>query len=187
MSVLTHPGRTVWLLVLWLALWGTVTPANVASGLVVAVAVQRLPDPFHPTGGLSFRPWPALRLVGWMAVKTVESSLVVAREVVTRSRRINAGVVEVPLRGASEPLVTIVANALGLIPGTITVEVERDPPTVFIHALHLHTVEDVRDEIHELEARVIRAFGTPEAVAGLAPDDSVTLSAGRMGDPEEGR
>jgi multicomponent Na+:H+ antiporter subunit E len=78
----------------------------------------------------------------------------------------------VPLRGASDTLVTVVANSVGLIPGSITVEVDHDPPTLFVHVLHLRSVEEVRAEIHELEVRAIRAFGAPEAVAGLSPDDS---------------
>jgi multicomponent Na+:H+ antiporter subunit E len=112
---------------------------------------------------MAFRPWPALCFVGYMAVKIVQSSLVVGWEVVSRRDRINTGIVEVPLQGASDQLVTIVASACGLIPGSITVEVERDPPTLFIHALHVRSVDQVRDEIHQLEARAIRAFGTDPA------------------------
>ena len=167
-----HVGRTLWLVALWLALWGTVTPANVLSGVAVALLVQLLPDPYHVGGRITLRPIATLRFVGWLAVKMVEASLVVGREVVTRRDRIATGIVEVPLQGASDTLVTVVANSIGLIPGSITVEVEHDPPTLYVHALHVHSVEEVRAEIHELEVRAIRAFGTPEAVAGLWPDDS---------------
>lgn len=178
-----HWARTVWLVVLWLALWGTVTPANVLSGLVVAVAVQRLPDPHHvEVGRLRVRPLATLHLLGWFVYKVVEASLVVAREVVTRRDDIHTGIVEVPLVAASDGMVTLVSNALGMIPGTMTLEVERDPPTLFVHALHLHSVEEVRAEIRRLEELAIRAFGSPEAVAGLAFDDSHVRS-----NPEEPR
>jgi multicomponent Na+:H+ antiporter subunit E len=169
-----HVGRTLGLVALWLALWGTVTTANVLSGLVVAVAVQLLPDPYHPGGRLSFRPLAALRFGGWFLWKLVEASVVVAREVVTPQDRINTGVVEVPLIGASDALVTLVANTVGLTPGSITVEVERDPPTLFVHALHVHTVEEVRADIHRLEVLAIRAFGSAAALEGLRHDDSRT-------------
>jgi multicomponent Na+:H+ antiporter subunit E len=178
-----HGARTAWLVVLWLALWGTVTPANVLSGLVLAIAVQRLPDPRHvDVGRLRMRPLAALHLLGWFAYKVVEASLVVAREVVTRRDDINTGIVEVPLVGASDGMVTLVSNALGMIPGTMTLEVERDPPTLFVHVLHLDSVEDVRAEIRRLEELAIRAFGSPEAVAGLELDDSRIPP-----DPEEAR
>ena len=130
-----------WLLVVWLALWGSVTTANVAGGLVVAATVQLLPDP-HPVGGrFSMRPLAALRFVGYFAYKLVEASVVVAREAVTRHDRTNTGIVEVPLLGASDSLVTVVANAIALMPGSVTVEVERDPPTLYVHVLHLRSVE----------------------------------------------
>lgn len=161
-----------WLLVVWLALWGSATPANVAGGLAVAVGVQLLPDP-HPVGGrFSLRPVAALRFLAYFAYKLVEASIVVARRVVSRRARISTGVVEVPLRGASDSLVTVVANAVGLMPGSITVEVERDPPTLFVHALHPSSVEEVRMDVHRLEVLAVEAFGSPEARAGLARDDS---------------
>lgn len=171
-----HTARTVGLVALWLALWGTITPANVLSGLVVALLVQLLPDPHHLTGRVRVRPLAALHFFGWFAYKVVEASLVVAREVVTRQDSIHTGIVEVPLVGASDGMVTLVSNAIGMIPGTITLEVEADPPTLFVHVLHLHDVDSVRAEIHRLEELAIRAFGSPDAVAGLAADDSRTLT-----------
>jgi multicomponent Na+:H+ antiporter subunit E len=161
-----------WLLAVWLALWGNVTTANVLSGTLVAAAVQLLPDP-HPVGGrFAVRPLAALRFVGYFAYKVVEASLVVARQVVSRRNRINTGIVEVPLLGASDSLVTVVANAFGLMPGSVTVEVEHEPPTLYVHVLHLRSVEDVRRDIHRLEVMAVRAFGSAEALAGIEQDDS---------------
>ena len=69
-------------------------------------------------------------------------------------------------------LVTVVANAIALMPGSVTVEVERDPPTLYVHVLHLRSVEDVRRDIHRLEVMAVRAFGSAEALAGIEQDDS---------------
>jgi multicomponent Na+:H+ antiporter subunit E len=162
-----------WLLVVWLALWGSVTTANVLGGLVVAAGVQLLPDP-HPVGGrFSLRPLSALRFLGYFAYKVVEANIFVARQVVSRRDRFSASVVEVPLRGASDSLVTVVANAFGLMPGSVTIEVRRDPPTLYVHALHLRGVDEVRRDINRLEVMAVRAFGSAEALAGIEEDDSV--------------
>lgn len=164
---------TAWLLVVWLALWGSVTVANVAGGLVVAAAVQLLPDP-HPVRGARFRlrPLAALRFLGYFLYKMVEASLVVAREVVTRDDRINTGIVAVTLEGASDSLVTVVACAYGLMPGASAVEVRRNPPTVYVHVLHLRSVEEVRRDIRRLEVLAVRAFGSPEALADVEREES---------------
>jgi multicomponent Na+:H+ antiporter subunit E len=164
-----------WLLAVWLALWGSATTANVLSGLVVAAAVQFLPDP-HPVGGRFLpRPLAAVRFLAYFAYKVVEAGLVVARQVVSRAERINTGIVEVTLMGASDSLVTVVANAYSLMPGSVTVEVVNDPPTLYVHVLHLRSVEDVRRDIRRLEVLAVRAFGSPEAVADVEREESCVV------------
>jgi multicomponent Na+:H+ antiporter subunit E len=169
---------TGWLLGVWLILWGSATPANVLSGLAVAAVVQLLPQPSPGRGRIVFRPLPALRFIVYFARKLVEASLVVAAEVLTPQDRIRTGIVAVPLQGASDALLTLVANAVTLTPGTLTLEVDRDQRTLYVHVLHLHSVEDVRHDIRYLEVLAVRAFGSPAALAGLGEDDSRVLPPG---------
>jgi multicomponent Na+:H+ antiporter subunit E len=170
-----------WLLVVWLALWGTVTPANVIGGVAIAAAVQLIPLPARDMG-FAFRPLRVLHFVAYFAGELVRASLVVAREVATPRNRIRTGVVAVPLRGASDALVTLVAAAVTLTPGTLTLEARRDPPTLYVHVLHLDDVESVRRSIRRTEVLAVRAFGSPEAVAGLAVDDTEVVTDRPRGD-----
>jgi multicomponent Na+:H+ antiporter subunit E len=165
---------TAWLLVVWIALWGQATTANVLGGLAVALAVQLVPRPRHDTR-VAFRPLAALRFLVYFAGQLVTASTVVAIEVATRRTRINTGIVAVPLRGASDALVTLVADAVTLTPGTLTLEVRRDPPTLYVHVLHLDDVEQVRRSIRRTEVLAVRAFGTREALAGLTTDDATIV------------
>ena len=181
----SEPSRLVgrallgaWLLVVWLALWGTVTAANVISGLAVAAAVQLIPLPARDLR-FRFRPLRVLHFLAHFAWELVRASVVVAREVATPRDRIRTGVVAVPLRGASDALVTLVADAVTLTPGTLTLEARRDPPTLYVHVLHLDDVEEVRRSIRRTEVLAVRAFGSPSAVAGLAEDDTAVLHDGR--------
>ena len=48
-----HPWSVLWLTVVWLALWGTVSPLTVVGGVLVAVAV------------LVVFPMPRLRVAPW--------------------------------------------------------------------------------------------------------------------------
>jgi multicomponent Na+:H+ antiporter subunit E len=162
---------TGWLLVVWIALWGQATTANVLGGLAVAIGVQFVPRPRHDTR-FAFRPVAALRFLAYFAWQLVTASIVVAVEVATPRNRINTGIVAVPLRGASDALVTLVADAVTLTPGTLTVEVTRDPPTLYVHVLHLNDVDEVRRSIRRTEVLAVRAFGSREALAGLTSDDT---------------
>ncbi len=154
-----------WLLVVWLFLWEGVSFANVLTGLALASLLVAL-FPVRPRGiPGAFRPVAAARFVGFFAWKLVEASFVVAWEVVTPQNRINEGIVAVPIRGVSETLTTLVANAISLTPGTLTLEVRQRPAVLYVHVLHLDDLDAVRRDVQHLEVLAIRAFGSSAAIA----------------------
>jgi multicomponent Na+:H+ antiporter subunit E len=69
-------------------------------------------------------------------------------------------------------VVTLIADAITLTPGTLTLEVVADPLTLYVHVLDGRDLEAVRREVRRLEVLAVRAFGDAEALAGLAVDDS---------------
>jgi multicomponent Na+:H+ antiporter subunit E len=160
-----------WLTVMWVALWGNLSWANVLGGLAAALVllgvyrVAASPAPAYP-----FRPIAALRFIGYFLLKLVEANLVLAWEVITPRNRINEGIVAVPIHGCSDGLITLVANAITLTPGTVTLEVHRDPAVLYVHVLHLRDIEEVRREVRHLEDLAIRAFGAPSAVVEIDED-----------------
>ena len=167
----------VWLVWLWVSLWGRVTWANLSSGVAVALIAMVVARSRRPTARGAFRPWRALVFGVRFAVDLVRATVVVAIEIVTPRERIHTGIVEVPLRGCDDGLVTVVANAVSLTPGTLTLEVRREPPTLYAHVLHLRDVEEVRRQVRRLEVDAVRAFGSAEALARLAEDDTRVVEA----------
>lgn len=185
-------GPAAALVALWLFLWGDASVANVASGVVVAV-VLIVVFPQARSGGdgpFVVRPWALLRFVGYFAYELCYSNLLIAREIVSRRSHIRTGVIACPLRQGSDGIVTLLANVLALSPGTMMVEVldaptgprtpsstgagaeggepeGAPPPTLYVHALLLYDVERVRGDVARLEAFVIRAFGSNEALLAL--------------------
>lgn len=152
-------GVVLWSVAVWVALWGTLSVANVVWGAVLgAVTVLVLPV-VHRDHRVPIRPLAALRFVGLFVWSLVSSSAVVAWEVVTPGSRINEGIVAVPLRTTSPGLITVIGNSVSLTPGTLTLEVRHDPPTLYVHVLHLRSLEDARASVHHLEDVVLAAFG----------------------------
>lgn len=153
----------VWAVVVWCALWSDLSVANVVWGAVVGV-VSLVRLPVRDAGPrVALHPWWVLVYAGNALWSLVKSSAVVAWEVVTPRNHINQAIVEVPLRTRSMGIATLVANTITLTPGTLTLEVRRDPPSLFVHIMHLRTVEDVRTEIHRLEDLALRAFLAEDA------------------------
>jgi multicomponent Na+:H+ antiporter subunit E len=158
-------AMVVWLVVVWLFLWEDFSFANVLAGLALGSLLVTL-FPMRPRGiPGAFRPVAAGRFVGFFAWKLVEASMIVAWEVVTPQNRINEGIVAVPIRGVSQTLTTLVANAISLTPGTLTLEVRQHPPVLYVHVLHLDDIDAVRRDVQYLEVLAIRAFGSSAAIA----------------------
>lgn len=154
-----------WLLVVWLALWGEVSVANLLSGLAVGSALLVVfPNPSLSWGG-PLRPMRVVIFHAYFLFKVCQATAIVAWEVVTPGSRIREGIIGVAITADSDAVVTVVANAITLTPGTLTVEVGENPPTLFVHVLHLHDVEEVRMEVRRLEWLALQAYGSPEARA----------------------
>ena len=115
------------LLAIWLLAWGSLSWANVLSGLVVAGGLMvALPDARRPARLPVIRPVALVRLGLRLAKDLVVANLVLIREVLSPWPRISTGVVRVPLPECSDQVLTLLANLVALTPGTIPVEVERD-------------------------------------------------------------
>lgn len=153
--------RPLWLVVVWIALWRDVSAANIISGLAVAIGVVWLFPPKHDDDGLKIRPLALLRFVGITMASIVRANFFVAWEVVTPKNQINEGVVAVDLASSHPTVITLVSHAIILAPGTMVIDIDKgdaDRPTkLFIHVLHLRSVEEVREEVLELEALALAA------------------------------
>ncbi|MEO6989780.1 MAG: Na+/H+ antiporter subunit E [Aquihabitans sp.] len=164
-------GLMILLLAIWLLLWGSLTVANVVSGIaVVLVVVAILPDARIWQRPPPMRPVATARFGLRIAVDLFKANWVVTREILTPASSINTGVVAVPVPHCSDGVLTLVANVLALTPGTMPLEVTRTPPVIYVHILHLHDLEAVRHDVRTLSDLAIRAFGSAAAVAALDND-----------------
>lgn len=153
---------TVALLALvWVALWGEASPANIIAGLVLGTGIQVLLAPHVGTAIANgfMRPVALARFTAVFAKELVVAAAQVAWEVVT-PRNVDApALVEVQLSTTSPTVVTAVANAVSLTPGTVTVEVDHDPATLLIHVLHAQEPAQVRAGVARFERLAEAALG----------------------------
>lgn len=152
----------------WLLLWGTLSVANVLSGIAVAsIIVLWIPELRLSLKETHLRPVALGRFVGLVVFDLLRANWVVTREILTRGSNIRTGIVEIELPDCSDEVVTVVSNVLGLAPGTMPIEVRRDPVRITIHVLHLHDLGQIRNDVYRLTELAIKAFGSEESVAAL--------------------
>ncbi len=168
----------VWLVLVWNLLWGTWSWANLLSGAAVALAVTLL-LPLPPViGGASLRPVALVRFLGHFVADLVSSGALVAWQTV-RPRGIDrSAIITVQLRTDSDLLLTILAESLTLVPGSMVIDLDREQRTMALHILHVGDHGDVerqRAAVLAEEERVVRAFGSPDEIAalGAAPGTGV--------------
>jgi multicomponent Na+:H+ antiporter subunit E len=164
------PGRRwpmlVALIVMWIALWGTLSIANILGGALVALAVLVFAGRVKPRPVHNLHPDAALRYLRTFAMQLVVANWQVIKAVL-RPGTIKPGILAMPLHHASDAVVTLVANSITLTPGTLTLETERrdDVAVLYVHALDLTDADGVREDICELEVLAVDAFAGSDAQA----------------------
>ncbi|HVM05095.1 MAG TPA: Na+/H+ antiporter subunit E [Acidimicrobiales bacterium] len=170
---MTRLLHVVTLTAIWLALWSDMSTANVLSGVLLACAIGLFFGTWR-TGTVVVRPLDAARFALYFVAKLVQATVTVARAVIAPRHRVHTGIVAVPLRGCSDAVATLIADAISLTPGTLTLELRRRPLTLFVHALDVRDVEQVQADVRRLEVLALKAFGPPAALSGLDVDDTTS-------------
>lgn len=155
------------LIVVWIALWGDLSIANVLGGTAVTLVVLLFARQVKPRPVEHLYPAAALRYARTFAVQLVMANWQVVKAVV-RPDTIHPGILAIPLHHASDAVVTLVANSITLTPGTLTLEIERradDVAVLYVHALDVSDAEAVRGDVLALELHAVDAFGSPDSQA----------------------
>lgn len=167
LSLLVQLPLLVWLVILWLLLWGHVTVISVVTGIVLALLVTRvfyLP-PVELSGRFDIR-WAAI-LLGHFAVDLVRASFQVAAMAFDWRRVPVNSVIAVHLHTRSDFVMTLTAELVSLVPGSIVVEADRERSILYLHALGTSTPEDVervRETTLQVESRIVFTLGTADDV-----------------------
>lgn len=157
-----------WLTVVWVLLWGNLSVANVASGLAVSLVVETVfPLPPIVFGG-RIRPIGLLKLIWWWAADLVVASVQVVGQALRVGEHPRNAVIEVDLYSRSDLYLTLTAELVTLIPGSVVIEARRSTGTLFLHVLGVRgdaDIEHARRTALREERRVLEALASPAELA----------------------
>ncbi|WP_019182001.1 Na+/H+ antiporter subunit E, partial [Microbacterium yannicii] len=155
----------VWLIALWMLLWGQFTWTAFLTGLAAAVVVTRvfrLP-PVELSGRVNL--WWGLVFVTTFFAALVRGSLLVSWQVLHFGRQPMSAIIAVPLRTDDDLIMAHVAVTASLIPGSLIIEADRARRILYLHVIGASTPEQVasqRRAVQGWEARIVRAVGSRE-------------------------
>ncbi|SDG56802.1 Na+/H+ antiporter subunit E [Microbacterium sp. 77mftsu3.1] len=172
----------LWLIALWMLLWGQFTVLAFLTGVVVAVfvtSVFRLP-PVELSGRLN--PWWLLVFLLQFLGAVVKGSLVVAWQVVSPRSQPGVSVVAVPLVTDDDLIMAHVGVTASLIPGSLVLETDRDRRILYLHVLGASTdaeVEAQRRLVQRWEARLVRAVGSRAQLGAIRASQADVRTSGK--------
>lgn len=159
------------LTVVWVLLWGVFSWFTLLGGLLVSMLVLAV----FPLPPVTFAG--RLRPVGLarFAVRFMTDLVVASFQLVWTAfagRRVpRSAVLAVRLAVRSDLHLTLCAEAVSLVPGSLIVDTDRAEGILYIHVFDVTGPADIerfRRDVRELEERIVRAVGSDAEISMLA-------------------
>ncbi len=150
-----------WLTLVWILLWGSISAANIISGLTIALIITvLLPLPVVPIEG-RVHPLSLLRLVGLVAWYLVMSSVQLAWLAVRPGPPPLSAVLRAHLAIKSDLVLALAVNIINLTPGTIVLEIDQVRRMIYVHVIDVGSDRAVKTfyrQVAQIERRLIASF-----------------------------
>jgi multicomponent Na+:H+ antiporter subunit E len=151
---------SILLALVWAALQGDITLANLVVGYGVGYVILAL----LARGGvmrstLTSRTRYAIELAGFFVWELLLANVRVAADVLRPRTGIRPAVVAIPLDVTSDGEILLLSMLINITPGSVTIDLSEDRQTLYVHVMHMTNAETTRREIKEgFERRVKLVF-----------------------------
>jgi len=151
----------IWLMMVWILLWGNISVANIIGGLAVALVITiLLPLPPVPVEG-RVHPISLLHLIIWVAWYLVLSSTKLALLAIKPGPLPVTAVLRAHLNIKSDLVLALAVNIINLIPGTIVLEIDQVRRMIYVHVIDVSSeraVDEFYRQVAQVEKLLIAAF-----------------------------
>ena len=141
----------------WVTLTGSITAMNLLAGFIFGyVALMVLQKQVPVLKGYSRRIPPLAAFLLFFLKEPVKSNPRVAYDIATPVLHMKPGVIAFPPPAETDMEILFVSSVISLTPGTLSLDVSDDRKVLFIHAMFLHDEEQLRNDLRELERRILK-------------------------------
>ena len=174
-----------WLTVVWCAVMESASLGTIVAGaLVGTVLVLVFPTREGTLAGTRIRPVAFVVMNATLLGDLLRANLLVAWAVISPARAgLRRGIVAVPLVTSSDLVLHLILNAVSLTPGTLILEVRRDPLVLYIHVLQLRSEAEVHLDVLRIQRRIVAALGPRSVLPAIDRRIAVLHEAVRTGAP----
>ncbi|NNC79591.1 MAG: Na+/H+ antiporter subunit E [Acidimicrobiales bacterium] len=151
----------------WCAMWGSVSVANVLSGLVIASLASDRHIGTPARGGV--RLLPLLRFLALVLIDLVQSTVAVTREVLTPTDWTEEAIVCVSVPADSRRHLLLLIVAVTVTPGTAVVDADPETGDLYLHLLHADRREEIEVHVQQLAELACAALPVQPLVTERLP------------------
>jgi multicomponent Na+:H+ antiporter subunit E len=150
----------VFLTLVWVALTGDVSSVNIGVGLVVSYAILWMLSRVSGQTEYFERVSNVAAFVMYFLWQLVKANVEVAFDIITPKHRMHPAVLAVPLDVKGDEAITLLANAVSLTPGSLSLDVSKDHSVLYVHVMYARDREAVRQALKDgLERRIREVQG----------------------------
>ena len=165
---LWHVPVIALLTLVWLLLWGQVTPITLLGGVLVSCLILVVfPFPKVAVDG-TLRPWRAIVLLLRFLYAVTIASFTVGWLAIRRARPPGSAVILIELVSHSDLRQTLTGELISLVPGSLLIELDSRGRRMWLHVLDADTPEKIasaRRKARLQEHRLLQAIGPAHEVA----------------------
>lgn len=142
----------------WSALTANFSFLNLLFGMVVGYVTLLLLRPVLGDSRYFGKVWQIISFAGFFLVQLTKSNMRVAYDVLTPAYFMRPGIIGLKLESATDLEITVFANLISLTPGTLSLDISSDRKVLYIHAMYIDDLSELRAEIRDLERRLLNVM-----------------------------
>jgi len=155
-KILPSSFNFVLLFTVWILLTNNFSVGNIILAAALSWFIPFLVGGLQAETSKVRHPVKAAKYVFILLWDIVISNVVVAKQVLGRTHKLQPGFIVIPL-DLSEPLpITLLASTISLTPGTVSTEVSKDRQKLYVHALHVVNEQELVDQIKQRYERPLK-------------------------------
>ncbi|AEI67391.1 Na+/H+ antiporter subunit E [Corallococcus macrosporus] len=147
------------LALLWAAMLGSVTPANLLTGFVIGFILLAFIDTPHLPSRYATQTWNVARLVARVAWDVLVANARVAYEIATPRLISRPAIYRYDMEARTDAEITLLTLIVTFAPGTVGLEISEDRKALYVHVMFASTREAFcRDLRERVEIPLLRAL-----------------------------
>jgi len=106
-------------------------------------------------------PLQTLRLINFTFIyigQLLHSNYVLMIDTLRKTSRVSPAIVRLDLHTKSEIEIALLSSLISLTPGTLTLSITAEPPTIYVHGMFVNDVAEFKSTLFKFESQLLKAI-----------------------------